>query len=162
MVRRAEITAIHKMPQVAHRGHELICEGGHVAHSGFVRLERHLPCVLCIQRDWLFTEDMFARARCGDRDRRVEKIRRGDDDRVDVITRTISSQFVETIGAPVCWRADSSVAGFESHSAVTFTSRQRESPGRWFCRVIPPVPIIPTFKMLTAISSSSTAWFSVL
>ena len=98
-----------------------------------------------IHGDGFFAQDMFARRNRRQRDGRMEKIRRGNDDGVYIRPR----QQILVIGKGgrdarlLRWRC-CSTAGLVSHNAVSFASGHNASPGRWFCKTIPPQPMIPT------------------
>lgn len=85
MIRRAEIALPDQVMQVTHRRDKAIGESGHVAHICLVRLGSHLGGISSIESERFLAQDMFTRARSRDSHRRMEHVRRGDDDRVDVI-----------------------------------------------------------------------------
>jgi len=94
VIKLAGIAAFNQMRQVTHGRHESIGERGHVAHIRALGRIGHLHRFGVIHRQGLFAKDVFSLCDCCERDRRMERIRCGDDHRMDVIA--VEDVFVVT------------------------------------------------------------------
>ncbi|OQB91468.1 MAG: hypothetical protein BWX84_01372 [Verrucomicrobia bacterium ADurb.Bin118] len=85
MIRLPQIPALDEMRQVTQGRHEPVRKRRHVPHPGALGGFRHGPGIRRVQRQRFFAKDMFPVGNRRQRDGGVGEIRRGNDDRMQIV-----------------------------------------------------------------------------
>ena len=144
MVGLADVAGFDEVGDVPHGGDEAVGEGGHVTDVGLVGGVEHLPRLGEAHGDGLLAEDVLAGLRGGDGDGGVGDVGGGDDDGVDagvledvLVVGEGGAEAGLLLGAI----EDGGVGVAEGDDLAWGRSAK---PGRWFCRAMPPQPIMAT------------------